>query len=152
MKKIFLGILTIFLIFSIENVFAKKNWLIEDLLDLNNWPLIYDLNLEKLDKYSFKDKNLKNKYLTLVWYDKIIRNEIIYQYQKWTYSTATIKWIIKNYKSFVYYTNQLFYLFKQAEKYTHLKHDVDMQDGILMTYKNVAWYYKKVKNLVSEKE
>jgi hypothetical protein len=152
MKKIFLGILTIFLIFSIENVFAKKNWLIEDLLDLNNWPLIYDLNLEKLDKYSFKDKNLKNKYLTLVWYDKIIRNGIIYQYQKWTYSTATIKWIIRNYKSFVYYTNQLFYLFKQVEKYPHLKDDVDMQDGILMTYKNVAWYYKKVKNLVFEKE
>jgi hypothetical protein len=152
MKKILLGILTIFLIFSIENVFAKKNWLIEDLLDLNNWPLIYDLNLEKLDKYSFKDKNLKNKYLTLVWYDKIIRNGIIYQYQKWTYSTATVKWIIRNYKSFVYYTNQLFYLFKQVEKYPHLKDDVDMQDWILMTYKNVAWYYKKVKNLVFEKE
>lgn len=147
MKKIFSGILTIFFIFSIQNVYAKESWLIENLLNLNYWPMIYDLSLETLDTYSFKNESLKNTYSTFVNYDSLIRNEIITQYKRWTYSTATTKWIIKNYKNFVYYTNELFSLFKQVEKRPYLKDDVDMQDAILKTYKNSASYYKKVKNL-----
>lgn len=152
MKKLLLSIITIFLIFSIENVTAKENWLVEDLLNLNYWPMIYDLSLDNLNTYSFKDQSLKNTYSTMVKYDNLIRNEIITQSEKWTYSIVTTKWIIKNYKNFIYYTNELFYLFNQVEKHPYLKNDVDMQDGILKTYKNAAWYYKKVKNLTFEKE
>lgn len=152
MKKIFIGIITIFFVFSIENTLANENWLIEDLLNLNYWPMIYNLSLDNIDTYNFENKNLRKSYTSMVQYDTLIRDEIITQYQLWTYSYETTNGIIKNYKNFVYYTNQLFYFFNQVEKYPYLKNDFEIQDGILRNYKSAASYYKKVKNLTFQKE
>lgn len=153
MKKIILGIITIFFIFSIESdVVAKsQDWLIENILNLNYWPVIYDLNLEKLDNYTFNDYTLKRTYSNLVTYDKLVRSDIINSYKAWKYDYYTINWIIKNYKSFISYTNDFFYFLKLVDKYPYLKDDVEIQDWILTSYKNSQSYYKKVKNLVAKK-
>lgn len=153
MKKIILSIITIFFIFSIQsNAIAKnQDGLIENLLNLNYWPVIYDLNLEKLDSYSFNDYNLKNIYSDLVKYDKLVKTDIINSYKAWKYDYYTTNWIIRNYKSFISYTNDFFYFLKQIDKYPYLKDDVEIQDGLLTSYKNSQSYYKKVKNLVAKK-
>lgn len=152
MKKIFFVIITIFLIFSTKISLANENWLIEDMLNLNYWPMIYDLSLDSLDVYSFENEDLQKSYSKMVNYDKLIRDEIILQYRKWNYSTQTTNWIIKNYKTFIYYTNQLFYFFNLIEKNPELKYEMDIQDWIIKNYKNVSNYYKKVKRLVLQVE
>lgn len=152
MKKVFFIIISIFFIFSTQNTLAKENGLIEDLLNLNYWPMVYDLDGEHLNSYSFKNKKLKKVYSTMSQYDSLIRDEIIYQFQQWTYSYETTNGIIKNYKNFIYYTNQLFYFLNEIEKKPSLKNDFEIQDALLKNYKNSASYYKKVKNLTLQKE
>lgn len=152
MKKVFFIIIWIFFIFSTQNTLAKENGLIEDLLNLNYWPMVYDLDGEHLNSYSFKNKKLKKVYSTMSQYDSLIRDEIIYQFQQWTYSYETTNGIIKNYKNFIYYTNQLFYFLNEIEKKPSLKNDFEIQDALLKNYKNSASYYKKVKNLTLQKE
>ncbi|MDD5770441.1 MAG: hypothetical protein PHE25_05725 [Candidatus Gracilibacteria bacterium] len=152
MKKIFFVIITIFLIFSTKISLANENGLIEDMLNLNYGPMIYDLSLDSLDVYSFENEDLQKSYSKMVNYDKLIRDEIILQYRKGNYSTQTTNGIIKNYKTFIYYTNQLFYFFNLIEKNPELKYEMDIQDGIIKNYKNVSNYYKKVKRLVLQVE
>jgi len=148
MKKIYILIISIFFIFSIQNINAKE-WIIEDLFNLNYWPMIYDLSLEKLESYNFTDSTLKNIYNKFKTYDNLIRNEIIDKHKIWEFDFYTTNWIIKNYKTYVYYTNEFFYLLSLVEKNPSLKEDVEFQIQFLKTYKNSALYYQKVKNLIT---
>lgn len=152
MKKIFLSIIAIFFVFSNSITYASDTGLIEDLLDLNYWPLEYELSFDSIQTYSFKNYSLKRTYLYMVKYDGLIRNEIVNQYEMWSYSYETTQGIVKNYKSFVYYTNQLFYFLSLVEKNPYLKDDFEVQNGILKNYKLAASYYKKTKNLIQDKE
>lgn len=153
MKKIFLSIITIFFVFStVSSVHAGGNGVLEDLLDLNFWPMEYELSLGNLDTYNFKNYSLKKTYSSLVWYDRLIRNEIVNEYEAGTYSTATANGIVKNYKSFIYYTNKMFYFLYLVERNPSLKDDFEIQNGILRNYKLAASYYKKTKNLIQDKE
>jgi len=150
MKKIIFGIITTFFIFSTQT-FAQEKWLIEKMLNLNYWPMVYDLSLEKLDNYTYKDYYLNNLYNNLVKYDKIIKDNIIKYYKDWKYDYNTTNWIIRNYKNFISYTNDFFYFSKMMEKYPYLKNDIEIQDGFLKSYKNSQIYYKKVQNLISKR-
>lgn len=151
MKKIFKTIIAIIFILSIENAYAK-NWLIEDVLNLNYWPTIYELTLDNINTYSFKNSKLKNSYEKMVQYDNLVRENIVSEYEKWTYSTQTINWIIKNYKSFVFYTNQMFYFMNLVDKNKNLWKEEDIQNGILKNYKNASRFYKSTKTLINQKE
>lgn len=152
MKNTFKGIIAIFILFSTLSVQANETGILEDLLDLNYGPMEYELSLDNLDTYNFKNYSVKKTYTFMVKYDHLIRNEIVNQYEAWVYSTATANGIVKNYKSFIYYTNKLFYFLSLVDKNPSLKDDFEVQNGILKNYKLAASYYKKTKNLIQDKE
>lgn len=156
MKKIILVIIAIFSLFSIENnVFANntyQKWLIENLLNLEYWPLTYELTLEKLDRYSFKDPSLKRIYADLVKYDSFTRTAIIDAHKDWVYDYYTTNGIVKNYSNFVYYTNSFFYYLSLIDKNKTLENNHEIQDAVLSNYKNSQSYYKKVQSLISKKD
>lgn len=147
MKHILIWIIFIIFSFSTLNTQARDTGLIEDTLNLNFWPLIYELSLDEIDTYHFKESNLKQTYNTMKKYDKSVRTEIIKQYKNDAYTLTTINGLVKNYKLFIYHTNELFYFFSQIEKNPKLKDDIDIQDGILKNYRLIQSYYKRVKNL-----
>lgn len=152
MKKLIFPIICIFLFFSNNFVFANtSDGLIENTLNLRYWPTIYNLSLEKLKTYNFKDTYLKNAYQDMKKYDQIIRTQIISEYQNNAYDYNTMNGIIKNYKSFVYYTNRLFYSFSLAEKNKQLNNDPEFQYSIMRNYSQINTYYSKVKNLLSKR-
>ncbi len=150
MKKFTKAILFIFLIFSIENTYASNDWILEELLNINYWPVSYDLSLEKLDNYNFKNKTLAKKYSDLVKIDDIIRQQVINKFQNDDYSYTTTNAIVRNYKDFIYYTNNFFYFLSVMDKNPSLKSDVEIQAWLLESYKESVNSYKKVKRLISE--
>lgn len=152
MKHIFLCIISILFSFSTLNVYARDTGLIEDVLNLNFWPIIYDLTLDEIDNYQFKNSHIKASYNHMKRYDQLVRKEIVKQYMNGNYSTTTINGIVKNYKLFVYHTNELFYFFSQIERYPSLKNEVDIQDGILKSYRLAQSYYQRVKALTFQTE
>ena len=102
MKKIFLSIIAMLFIFAIQNTYAKDG-LIEDSLNLNFWPVIYELSLDDINVYTFKNKSLRNSYESMVRYDDMVRNAIINEYENGSYSTQTINWVVNH-----YYVNWLY--------------------------------------------
>ncbi len=150
MKKFTKAILFIFLIFSIENTYASNDWILEELLNINYWPVSYDLSLEKLDNYNFKNKTLAKKYSDLVKIDDIIRQQVINKFQNDDYSYTTTNAIVRNYKDFIYYTNNFFYFLSVMDKNPSLKSDVEIQAWLLESYKESVNSYKKVKRLINE--
>lgn len=150
MKKFTKAILFIFLIFSIENTYASNDWILEELLNINYWPVSYDLSLEKLDNYNFKNKTLAKKYSDLVIIDDIIRQQVINKFQNDDYSYTTTNAIVRNYKDFIYYTNNFFYFLSVIDKNPSLKSDIEIQAWLLDSYKESVNSYKKVKRLINE--
>lgn len=150
MKKFTKAILFIFLIFSIENTYASNDWILEELLNINYWPVSYDLSLEKLDNYNFKNKTLAKKYSNLVKIDDIIRQQVINKFQNDDYSYTTTNAIVRNYKDFISYTNNFFYFLSVMDKNPSLKSDIEIQAWLLESYKESVNSYKKVKRLINE--
>lgn len=150
MKKFTKAILFIFLIFSIENTYASNDWILEELLNINYWPVSYDLSLEKLDNYNFKNKTLAKKYSDLVKIDYIIRQQVINKFQNDDYSYTTTNAIVRNYKDFISYTNNFFYFLSVMDKNPSLKSDIEIQAWLLESYKESVNSYKKVKRLINE--
>lgn len=150
MKKFTKAILFIFLIFSIENTYASNDWILEELLNINYWPVSYDLSLEKLDNYNFKNKTLAKKYSDLVKIDDIIRQQVINKFQNDDYSYTTTNAIVRNYKDFISYTNNFFYFLSVMDKNPSLKSDIEIQAWLLESYKESVNSYKKVKRLINE--
>lgn len=148
MKKFYLIILSIFLFFSTLNANAKQEDLIEQMLNLNFWSQVFELNLKQLNNYNFKDVRLKKLYNTLKSYDRSIRKSVIKAYQNDDYDYYTINWIIKNYTQFISYTNDFFYYISLTDKDKSLLNDTEIQNAILYTFKNSNEYYKKVKRLI----
>ncbi len=152
MKQFFVLIIAIFSLFSIENnVFAEetsKRWLIENLLNLEYGPITYELTLESLDRYSFRDVKLKRVYTDLVKYDSLTRTAVIDAYKEWSYDYYTTNGLVKNYSNFVYHTNQFFYYLSLIDKKKSLEKDYEIQDAVLSNYKSSQSYYKKVQALL----
>lgn len=155
MKKFILVIIAIFSLFSIENnVFANtysQKWLIENLLNLEYGPLTYELTLEQLDRYNFKDASLKRIYTDLVKYDSLTRTAIIDAHKEWMYDYYTTNGLVKNYSNFVYHTNEFFYYLNLIDKNKSLEKNYEVQEALLSNYKSSQSYYKKVHGLISKK-
>lgn len=152
MKKIILLIIAIFSLFSIENnVLANNQWFIGSLMNFETGPISYELSLEKLDTYSFKDTNLKRIYTDLVKYDSLTRRAILNAHQEGSYDYYTTNGIVKNYSNFVYHTNNFFYYLSLMDKNKTLENNHEIQDAVLSNYKSSQNYYKKVQSLISKR-
>jgi len=152
MKKIIFSIIFVSSIFSIVNITkANSRWIIENLLNLNYWPEIYNLSLETLDTYYFNDNYLKQVYSNTKSMDSLVRKKIIDSYKNGVYSYTTTNWIINNYKKFIYYTNKFFYYLSLVDDNHSLRKDKEVQSWLLRSYENSRIYYKKVKYLINKK-
>lgn len=149
MKKIATIIIWLTTFFSIANITnADEEGAFEKLLNLNNWPFIYELSLPKLDNYNFKDASLRKTYTTFKKYDQIARNEIISKYDEWLYDYYTMKWIVRSYGNFIYNNNMFFNYLNMVDKNSYLKNDKITQDYVLKYYKATAESYQKVEDLL----
>lgn len=150
MKKIIAFIITFLSFFSIQNhsnaYDTKTDGLINSLLNLDNWPLLTELNLSILKSYTLKDTLTRKTYITFKEYDTLIKSQIMKAYTEWIYTTTTMNSLVKNYNNFVYYTNKIFYYLNILDKNPTAKNNTEVQSGLLNAYKNSKIYYNHVKN------
>lgn len=147
MKKISTFVLLLLLSLSFNKSFASE-WLFEEALNLNYWPIMYEFSLSEVNEYNFKDKTLKNSYEELKKLDSLAKVEIMKAYQNWDYDYYTIKSVVKNYNDFIYNSNKFFYFLWMVDSNNKLKSDKEVQDWILKHYKDLNASYDKVKNLL----
>lgn len=147
MKKISTFVLLLLLSLSFNKSFASE-WLFEEALNLNYWPIMYEFSLSEVNEYNFKDKTLKNSYEELKKLDSLAKVEIMKAYQNWDYDYYTIKSVVKNYNDFIYNSNKFFYFLWMVDSNNKLKSDKEVQDWILKHYKALNASYDKVKNLL----
>lgn len=147
MKKISTFVLLLLLLLSFNKSFASE-WLFEEALNLNYWPIMYEFSLSEVNEYNFKDKTLKNSYEELKKLDSLAKVEIMKAYQNWDYDYYTIKSVVKNYNDFIYNSNKFFYFLWMVDSNNKLKSDKEVQDWILKHYKALNASYDKVKNLL----
>jgi len=145
MKKIFYIIIFITIIFTSEKTFASE-WEIWNLFNFEFALETFDINeLSKLNKYSFKYKDISRVYNTFVWYDKIMRSEIINQYKKWKLDYYQTNQIIQDYNTFIYYINELFNYFQMIEQNKNYLNDKEFKYAFSRSYQNAKIYYKYLK-------
>ena len=148
MKVLTKVIISIVFIFSIvAPTFAEQKWYIEQLLDLNYWIETFNINLASIDKYNFNNSRTRYIYTTFKSTSEDLKNEILKQYRKWNLDYYRTKWIITNYKNFIYYSNKYFYFQKQKEYYNSKTID----NAILKNVISLKSYYMRIKFLVNKK-
>jgi len=145
-KKIFLSIIAL-ISFSIGNIaFAK--WYIDTLLDINSGIESYDIKLEKLDSYNFKNTSTQETYNRFVSINRILRSELLRKYQSGNFEYYQMQGIIKNYKWFIYNTNKFFQYLSIKDSGITWK---SIDTAILRSYQNVRIYYTRMKNIIKRK-
>lgn len=145
MKKI-LRIASIILLssFIFNNTYAK-DWFISELLDLNEWVEKLDIELVNIDNIYFKDKDTQNTFDLFKKTSETLKNEIIRKYENWDFEYYQTKWIITNYKLFVYHTNEYFKYKKLKEKYPN---DKEVDNFILKNYSLMRVHFNRIKQLI----
>lgn len=138
-------IIAFFIFISTSNIVNAEEWYIERLLQINSWVEAFDIELTSLDTYYFRDEALRNTYLEFVKVSSLLKKEIIKKYENSELEYYQTKWIITNYKNFIYYTNQIFYFLKLREDWYNWK---ELDTAVLETYQNIRTYYKRLKNLI----
>ncbi len=134
--------------FSIPSSTFSEEGRIEEILDMWTYIEETELNLENLDEYSFKDTETKYAYNSLKNATNLLKAEIIRNHRKWNFDYYQIKWIVTNYKNFIYYSNKYFYFKKQKEIYPNSK---SLDRTILSNFRYLKSYYLKVKILILKK-
>lgn len=144
-KTISIIIAVIIYISNFNNSFAS-NWYIENLLDLNTWIEVYNIDLPDLEYVYFYNNNLNNRFNDYVKANEVLKNIIIRKYKKWDFDYYQMQAIVTNYKKYVYYSNKLFYYIsiKESNPYYYVETD----DAILSNYKLTKSYYKQLKRLI----
>ena len=148
MEKIIKMIIWSLIVFSTINFTNASEWYIEKLLQINSWVEAFDIELAEIDYYSFTDKQLQNTYEEFIRTANLLKNEIIRKYENREFSYYQTKWIITNYKKFVYFTNQIFYYLSLREQWYTWK---DIDYAVIETYKKIRTYYRRLKRLVYRK-
>jgi hypothetical protein len=121
---------------------------VEETLDFIPGIAEFNLELEELDRVNFSTKTNKEKYNDFYAQDQKMRTLIIKLYEEWELTEYEVNGVIKNYKDFIYYTNQYFYYLKTQEKNPKLKKDDEVNDALLKNYKNSQSSFKKVKAVI----
>jgi len=145
MKIITFIIISFFIFLSTTITAEASEWYIEWLLQINSWVEAFDIELANIDTYYFENESLRNTYLEFTKVASLLKNEIIRKYENDEFEYYQTKWIIKNYKKFIYYSDQIFYFLKLREKWYRWK---EIDNAVLESYQNIRVYYKRLKRLV----
>lgn len=145
MKKILRIALIVLLSSFIFNSTYAKEWFIENFLDLNEWVEKLDIELVNIDNIYFKNENTQNTFDLFKKTSETLKNEIIRKYEKWDFDYYQTKWIITNYKLFVYHTNEYFKYKKLKEKYPN---EQEVDDFILKNYSLMRVHFNRIKQLI----
>lgn len=121
---------------------------VEEILEFTPGIAEFDLWLEELETVNFSTKINKEKYNDLYAQDQKIRSIVIELYENGELSEYEVNGVIKNYKNFIYYTNEYFYYLRAQEKNSKLKKDAEVNDALLKNYKNSQASFKKVKAVI----
>ena len=140
MKKFIALIIT--LVFWISSANAIS---FEKTLNLDIWVEIYEINQFTLDEYSFKSNALQNAYEELEYLDSAFREAIFDRFQKWEIKRYQAHAFVKEYKTFVYYTNQFFYYLKQTEYGNNSKEN---SYYIGKMYQNLTDSYQRLSSII----
>lgn len=148
MKTLFKNIIIISFLFSIlfyNNGYADY---IEDILDFDTGIEKREIDLKHINYITIRSEKYNKVQSELKTADIYLRTWIITNYKSWEYWYYQTQGIIKNYNSFVYYTNQFFYYLQQKEYYPNY---TNIDDEVIKSYKNMKIYYTKVKNLTTKR-
>ncbi len=148
MRKFIKIIITFFIFISTTITINANEWYIERLLQINSWVEAFDIELASIDKYHFKNTSLRNTYLELIKVASLLKDEIIKKYKNDEFEYYQTKWIIENYKKFIYYSNQIFYFLKLREKWYKWN---EINNAIMKSYQNIRTYYRRLKRLIYKK-
>lgn len=145
MKKIFLSIIAIALIFS--NSFSVSAGSFEDLFEYSYWWEEIELNLEfdsvKRYVYISQARNIfYARYLDL-W--QKLKIWLLEAYKAWNIEYYQMQALVKTYNNYVYYTDDLFSLLEMQEELWEYSREIE--DAILRSYKKSKLYYNKINNL-----
>lgn len=133
--------------FSSATYSFAKEWYIENLLQINTWVEAFDIELIEIDDYYFADENLQNTYEEFKRTSQLLKREIIRKYENDEFGYYQTKWVITNYKKFVYYTNSIFYYLSLKDEGVN---DSEIDNAILESYTKIRTYYKRLKYLVNK--
>lgn len=145
MKKT-ICIITFFIIFSIAPSLYAERWYIEELLELPTWPEAFDINIQTLPTYTFKNKKTQNLFNSYKNISVVLKNEFLFQYENETISQYMMRDLIRNYNLFIYHTNKMFYYISLKDK------DPWLDDVIYPISKNYSLsriHYNKIKNIIN---
>jgi hypothetical protein len=147
MKKILLIISTIIL-FSIPTFSFANDGTIEELLDIKYGPEVFELEMIEFPAYSFNDTNMQSTYDTYVKNMNLLKKAIIEKYSNDEFDYYQMKWIIRSFSNFVYYTNLMFEGVKEKENGNN---DRDISRKIKRNYETSRTFYNKLRNIVFKK-
>ena len=104
-----------------------------------------DLDSFTLDKLNFSSQKNINMFNNFNYSIELLKAEIIRKYKNWDFDYYQTKWIITNYKNFVYYTNMFFYNLRIFELNPWEKDAINL---ILDSYNYMRSYYSRMKSLI----
>ncbi len=147
MKKIILIIWSI-LLFSIPNISLASVRSLEQVLDIQYGPEVFEIEMSQFPKYSFKDAWIQSTYNTYVSDMDLLKGAIIQKYSQDEFTTYQMSWISTSFSSFVYHTNRMFALIKLKEGWNT---DKEILKSIKRHYEQSRTSYNQLKNLVYKK-
>lgn len=125
---------------------SSANWAwFKDSLNLTIWTEIYDINQYSLDEYNFNNVHLRNTYNEIVYFDSAFREEIFKRFRDWKIKRYQANGIVKEYKNFIYYSNQFFYYIKQSEYWNS---NSEYSYYIWRNYKDLTASYQRMANII----
>ena len=140
----FFSIISLIILFAISNnVYATG--LIEDTLNLRYWPEIYEIENIKINSYKYNFSYLNDIHTTITNADIKVKESVISKYQKWSFSFYDTRAIISDYKLFVFYVNEMFFLLELIDITPKLKSNVEFKNAFLITYRNMRTHYLLLK-------
>jgi len=149
MKKIITHIILIFSLFSIlsyDTTFCSE-WLISDMLNIEDWAQESQLNTIKIKTYSLKNEEYRASYAKMKSINQTIKNQILKRIQnnELTYYT----WVdtIRAYSNFINSVNRMFELYSQKETYPS---DSLIDSKIIDNYYILRTNYKKLQYLINK--
>jgi len=146
MKVLIKIIISLFFLFSIVTPsFAQNRWQIENILDLNYWIEVLEINKVYFDNYYFNNYQIYRIYSAFKTTSRVLKDEIIRKYRDNTIWYYQMKWLITNYTNFIYYANKYFFFIKQKEIYSN---DKIINNAIINNLTQAKSYYMRMKFLI----
>ena len=150
MKKITLCIIISLISFSsISHSFAMwEEGFIEQLLEIRTWVEAFEIERAQIDNFVFISPTIESVYTEFKKADRLLRNEIITQYNQWNLEYNQVNGMITNHWKFVYHTNKLFMYLSMKERWQASGKEVD--NAIANSYIQLRSHYARLKILFNQ--